>query len=103
MVSAAEVRKRLLGSMMGVYVLLNTRAKRLYGRSFEELVVEEPDTAKRLVEKLFGSRAGIIAEIIFGGDNGSFPGGAGTGVEGAGWVDPFPRGFYGVHRFRVLV
>lgn len=102
MVSVEEVRRRLMGSMMGLYAVLNSAAKKSHGRSFEELVVSDPDAARELLERVLGSRARVVAEILFRGVNGSFQGGTGAGVEGAGWVDPFPRGFYGLGRLRIL-
>jgi len=99
MVSADEVRRRLMGSAMGLYAVLNSAARKSYGRSFEELVVSDPDAAREILEMVLGSRARIVAEILFREVNGSFREGAGAGVEGAGWVDPFPRGFYGLGRF----
>ena len=91
-----------MGSMMGLYALLNSVSRRSHGRSFEELVVNDPDAARELLERVLGSRARIVAEIVFRGVNGSFREGAGAGVEGAGLIDPFPRGFYGLGRLRIL-
>ena len=98
MVSPEEVRRRLMGSMMGLYALLNTAARRYHGRSFEELVAEDKEAAREILERVLGSRARIVAEIVFGESSGSFQGGAEIGAEGAGFVDPFPRSFLGFRR-----
>ncbi len=75
MVSVSDIRRRLISAMPGLYVLLNASAKKHYGYSFENLVVNEPKAARELLEHLLGPRARIVARILFGEDGDPFPGG----------------------------
>ncbi|BEP17839.1 hypothetical protein PYJP_11910 [Pyrofollis japonicus] len=64
MPSPLEVREYLVRSMVGLYVVLNSYARRHYGVSFEELLVTEPDRAYEAMERVLGPRARVVAKTI---------------------------------------
>jgi hypothetical protein len=62
--SPPEVREYLVRSMVGLYVVLNSYARRHYGVSFEELLVTEPDKAYEAMEQVLGPRARLVAKTL---------------------------------------